>query len=470
MQRFNRSSTAALFAVCLAGCSMVPDYERPAAPTPAAWPAAAQAIATAEPVTAGWWRRFDAAELDALMTEAMTANQNLAAAVARIDQARANARVAGAPLLPTLDGSGSGNRTYDDLDTTTTRRTSYQGLLTANYELDIWGKNAAGLQSAEAAVSSSIYDRDAILLVLQGDVAITYFQILAFQDRLRIAQDNVAAARELLDLVQVRFEQGAASALDVARQKTTLAAFQAQIPQLQQQIIAAQTSLAILLGRAPGGAVAAGSSLDSLALPAIAPGQPSTLLERRPDIARNEADLKGADADIGAARAAFYPSITLSASAGIEGVASGGASALASLVAGLVQPIFTAGRLEGELDRTKARRIELAANYRQTVLTAFKEAIDALSAVNTSEAREALLRSAAESAEEAYRLADLNYRSGATDFLTVLDAQRTLLDSQDSVVQGDLDRYTAAVNLYKALGGGWQQPEMAAAVSPPNTP
>jgi outer membrane protein, multidrug efflux system len=455
-----------LLAALLGGCSMVPDYERPSAPTPTVWPAAAQAKPAAEPVTPGWWRRFDNSELDGLMTEAMTANQDLAAAVARIDQARANARVAGAPLLPTLDGSSSANRTYGQLDENTNGRNSYQGLLTANYELDIWGKNAAGLQSAEAAVSSSVYDRDAILLVLQGDVAITYFQILAFQDRLKIAQDNLTAAQALLRLVQVRFEQGAASALDVARQKTTVASFQAQIPQLQQQTLAAHTALSILLGRAPGGDIVAGSSLNSLALPAIAPGQPSTLLERRPDIARNEADLKGADADIGAARAAFYPSITLSASAGIEGVASGGASALASLVAGLVQPIFSAGRLEGELDRTKARRIELAANYRQTVLTSFKETIDALSAVNTSETRETLLRSAADSAEEAYRLADLNYRSGATDFLTVLDAQRTLLDSQDSVVQGELDRYTAAVNLYKALGGGWQQPEMAAATAP----
>ena len=410
-----------------------------------------------------WWRRFGSGELDSLMTEAMGANQNLAAAMARIDQARANARVAGAPLLPTLDGSGSSNRSYDDLYTTVNKRTGYQGLLTANYEIDLWGKNAAGLQAADAAVTSSVFDRDTILLVLQSDLATTYFQILALRDRLQIARDNLAAAQGLLNLVQIQFEQGAASALDVARQKTAVASFAAQIPQFEQQLLAAQTSLAILLGRAPGPDIAAARSLDTLSLPAIAPGQPSTLLERRPDIGRTEADLMGADADIGAARAAFYPSITLSASVGIEGVASGGASALASLVAGLVQPIFSAGRLEGELERTKARRIELAANYRQTVLIAFKETIDALSAVNTSEAREALLRSAAESAAEAYRLADLNYRSGATDFLTVLDAQRTLLDSQDSLVQGELDRYTAATNLYKALGGGWQLPQVASA-------
>ena len=445
---------------------MVPDYERPAAPTPAVWPAAAAVSPVAQPVSAGWWQRFGSHELDGLIAEAMTANQDLAAAVARIDQARANARVSGAPLLPTVEGSGSGSRSYNDIDTVTQRSTGYQTVITTSYEIDIWGKNAAGLQAAEASVDANVYDRDAILLVLQTDVATTYFSILAFQDRLAIARNNLSAAQELLRLVEVQFEQGAASALDVARQKTAVASFGAQIPQLQQQILAAQTSLAILLGRAPGGDIVNATTLQSLALPAIAPGQPSSLLERRPDIGRTEANLKSADADIGAARAAFYPSITLSASAGIEGVASGGASALASLVAGLVQPIFTAGRLEGELDFTKARRIELAANYRQTVLTAFKETIDALSAVNTSEARFGLLRSAAESAEEAYRLADLNYRSGAADFLTVLDAQRTLLASQDSVVQSELDRYAAAASLFKALGGGWQLPQIASTETP----
>jgi NodT family efflux transporter outer membrane factor (OMF) lipoprotein len=423
----------------------------------------AAAATDAQPVSAGWWQRFGSRELDALITEATTANQDLAAAIARIDQARANARVAGAPLLPTVEGTSSGARRYNDIDTLPQRSTGYQAAIATSYEIDIWGKNAAGLQAAEAGVDATVYDRDAILLVLQSDVATTYFSILALQDRLVIARNNLKAAQELLRLVKVQFEQGVASALDVARQETAVAAFESQIPQQQQQILAARTSLAILLGRAPGEPIVEATTLQALALPAIAPGQPSSLLERRPDIGRAEANLKGADADIGAARAAFYPSITLSASAGIEGVASGGASALASLVAGLVQPIFTAGRLEGALEGAKALRVELAANYRQAVLTAFKETIDALSAVNTSEARYGLLRSAAASAAEAYRLADLNYRSGAADFLTVLDAQRTLLASQDSVVQSELDRYTAAASLFKALGGGWQLPQVAAA-------
>jgi NodT family efflux transporter outer membrane factor (OMF) lipoprotein len=250
--------------------------------------------------------------------------------------------------------------------------------------------------------------------------------------------------------------QGAASALEVAQQRSAVASFEAQIPQLEQQLQAAQTSLDILLGRAPGATTVQAEALTTLALPDIAAGQPSALLERRPDIRRSEADLQAADADIGAARAAFYPSVTLSASAGLEGVASGGASALASLVAGLVQPIFTGGALEGELERSKARREELVAAYRQTVLTAFKEVQDALKTVETSAARAVLLSRAADESRAAFRLAQIAYGAGASDFLTVLDAQRTLLSNEDSVVQAELDRYTTSAGLFKALGGGWR--------------
>ncbi|HVR69109.1 MAG TPA: TolC family protein, partial [Verrucomicrobiae bacterium] len=177
-----RVVSSLVLASLLGGCSMVPDYERPVAPTPTAWPGAAAVSPSAQPVSASWWQRFGSPELDSLIAEAMTANQDLAAAVARIDQARANARIAGAPLLPTVEGSGSGARRYIDIDTVTQRNTSYQSVITTSYEIDIWGKNAAGLEAADAAVDANIYDRDAILLVLQTDVATTYFSILAFQD------------------------------------------------------------------------------------------------------------------------------------------------------------------------------------------------------------------------------------------------------------------------------------------------
>ncbi|MGE0116652.1 MAG: efflux transporter outer membrane subunit [Dongiaceae bacterium] len=457
LQPIRRADAALALGIAslVAGCSFVPDYERPSVPVPQAW-STASPTTPAAPISADWWRLFGSPELDTLMAEALAANQDLAAAMARIDQARAVTRIAGAPLLPLVDASGSGARLHSEDGGDWRTTTSYGGALTASYEIDLWGKNAAGLQAAEAALSSTVFDRDALTLVLQADVASTYFLAVALKDRLTIARDNLDASRQVLQVVEARFVQGAASALEVAQQRSAVASFEAQIPQLEQQLQAAQTSLDILLGRAPGATVVQAEALTSLALPAVAAGQPSALLERRPDIRRSEADLLAANADIGAARAAFYPSITLSASAGIEGVASGGASALASLVAGLVQPIFTGGALEGELDRSLARREELVAGYRQTVLIAFKEVQDALMTVETSAARTALLSRAAEESRTAFRLAQVAYGAGASDFLTVLDAQRTLLSNEDSLVQAELDRYTTSAGLFKALGGGWR--------------
>ena len=452
-----RSPLAVLLAVAcgLAGCSLVPPYDRPAVPTQAEWGTPPGAASAAVPVTADWWQRFASPELDQLMAEALAANQDLAAAIARIDQARANTRISGAPLLPSVDAGGSLSGTRTRTSRQTRNSSSGQALLTASYEVDLWGKNAAGLESAKHALAATAFDKEALVLVVQSEVASTYFDAVALRQRLAIARENLAAATQVLKLVQIQMAQGAATALDLAQQRTAVATFEAQIPTLEQQLEADQSSLAILLGRAPGNTTVAMSKLDALTLPAIAAGQPADLLGRRPDIAAAEADLKAANADIGVARAAFYPSLTLSASAAISGLATSGASTAASLAAGLVAPIFEGGQLEGQLDLTKARKQELVATYRQTVLTSFKEVEDALSTVETSAARVKSLQTAADQAREAFRLAQLSYGAGATDFLTVLDAQRTLLDNEDSLVQAQSDRLTAAASLFKALGGGW---------------
>ena len=452
-----RSPLAVLLAVAcgLAGCSLVPAYDRPAVPTQAEWGTPPGAASAAVPVTADWWQRFASPELDQLMAEALAANQDLAAAIARIDQARANTRISGAPLLPSVEAGGSLSGTRPRTSRQTRNSSSGQALLTASYEVDLWGKNAAGLESAKHALAATAFDKEALVLVVQSEVASTYFDAVALRQRLAIARENLAAATQVLKLVQIQMAQGAATALDLAQQRTAVATFEAQIPTLEQQLEADQSSLAILLGRAPGNTTVAMSKLDALTLPAIAAGQPADLLGRRPDIAEAEADLKAANADIGVARAAFYPSLTLSASAAISGLATSGASTAASLAAGLVAPIFEGGQLEGQLDLTKARKQELVATYRQTVLTSFKEVEDALSTVETSAARVKSLQTAADQAREAFRLAQLSYGAGATDFLTVLDAQRTLLDNEDSLVQAQSDRLTAAASLFKALGGGW---------------
>ena len=444
-----------VFACGLAGCSLVPAYDRPSVPAQTEWGTSPSAVNTAVPVTADWWQRFASPELDKLMAEALAANQDLAAAIARIDQARANTRISGAPLLPSIEAAGSVAGTRTRTSRQTRNSSSGQALLTASYEVDLWGKNAAGLEAAQHALNATTFDRDALALVVQSEVASTYFDAVALKQRLAIARENLAAARQVLKLVQIQMAQGAATALDLAQQRTAVATFEAQIPALEQQLEADQSALAVLLGRAPGSTNVELAKPDALTLPAIAAGQPSDLLGRRPDIAEAEANLKAANADIGVARAAFYPSLTLSASAAISGLATSGASTAASLAAGLVAPIFEGGQLEGQLDLTKARKQELVAAYRQTVLTSFKEVEDALSTVETSAARVRSLQTAADEAREAFRLAQLSYGAGATDFLTVLDAQRTLLDNEDSLVQAQSDRLTAAAGLFKALGGGW---------------
>ena len=452
-----RSPLAVLLTVVcgLTGCSFVPDYERPSAPMQPQWSTSPRASTAAVPVSADWWENFASPELDKLMAEALAANQDLAAAIARIDQARANTRIAGASLLPNVEASGSTSGTRTRTSQRTRNSSSGEALLSASYEIDLWGKNAAGLESAKHALNATAFDKEALALVVQSEVASTYFDAVSLQQRLAIARENLAAARQVLKLVEIQMAQGAATALDLAQQRTAVATFEAQIPTLEQQLEADQSSLAILLGRAPGNTNVEMAKLDALTLPAIAAGQPADLLGRRPDIAEAEANLRAANADIGVARAAFYPSLTISASAVISGLATSGASTAASLAAGLVAPIFEGGALEGQLDLTKARKQELVATYRQTVLTSFKEVEDALSTVETSAARVRSLQTAADQAREAFRLAQLSYSAGASDFLTVLDAQRTLLDNEDSLVQAQRDRFTAAASLFKALGGGW---------------
>lgn len=437
----------------LAACSLTPVYERPQADLPAQWSTTDSQAAAAD---AMWWQHFGSAELDALMAQALTANQDLAAAVSRIEQARASAKIAGAALLPAVEASASTSRERQRSDGRNSYDSSDQALLSVGYELDLWGANTAAAAAARAQLDASGYSRDSVALVLQADVASNYFQILALRDRLVIARSNLDAARELMRLVQVRYDNGGATALDIAQQRTTLLGIEADIPTLQQSLQETLHALAILLGRAPQNFDVAGATLAGLDLPAVDPGTPVALLERRPDIRIAEAGLIAANADIGAARAALYPGVSLSASAGVNGALTGGAGSVASLAASLAQTIFDGGRLRGQVELSVAVKRELSATYVQTVLAGLAEVENGLSAVVTHRDRAALLAQTAEQARTAYRLARIRYDAGAEDLLTLLDSQRSQLSAEDSLVQTELARYTAAISLYKALGGGWK--------------
>lgn len=447
--------SCAVLISALAACSLTPAYVRPDVTVPAKWDAA-DTTKAGEAVATGWWQRFGSAELDQLMSDALAANHDLAAATTRIEQARASSKIARSALAPSVGASASASRDRRDTKSTkTSDYTSTQALLSVNYELDLWGGNAANGKAADARVAATVYDRATVELVLQSDVAANYFQILALKDRLAIARKNLDAAQQLMLLVQVRADNGAATALDVAQQRTVLLNIQAEIPALEQSLGQTQTALAVLLGRPPQGFAVRGQSLTELKLPAVDAGQPAALLERRPDIRTAEARLLAANADIGAARAALYPSISLSAAVGVEGVLTGGTSTVASIAASLAQTIFDAGKRKGQVELAQGARKELVEDYAQSVLIGLKEVEDSLIAESSTHQRSDILTETVGQAREAYRLATVRYQAGMQDLLTVLDSQRSQLSAEDNLVQAQLGRYTATINLFKALGGGW---------------
>ncbi|MGD9650582.1 MAG: efflux transporter outer membrane subunit, partial [Dongiaceae bacterium] len=418
-----------IFSIILAGglsaCSLIPPYMRPSMNTPAEWSSAASVKTV--PLVKEWWNYFGSAELNRLMGQALNDNLDLRAALGRVAQARAQEKIARASLFPSLDASGSITASRDNpARGAATGGTGYAANLGLSYEADLWGANAADRKAASARTLSSIFDRDALALLVAGDVSQAYFDVLTFRERLFISQNNLANAKEILNIVEARFTIGAASALELAQQKTAVANAEAAYASLERQEKNAENRLAILLGEAPQKIKVLAKNLDKLMVPSVAPLQPAQLLERRPDIRAAEAGLIAANADIGAARAAYYPSLNLSADAGLAARTLGSPIGTALSAAGsLTAPIFQGGALEGGVELSLARRNELAEIYRKTVLTAFQEVEDALIAAVTAEKRAIALQTAAQEAANAYRLSRLRYEAGSIDFLTLLDAQRS---------------------------------------------
>jgi len=443
-------------AVALSACSLTPAMPQADVVVPTQW--SKMAADDAGAVAPEWWRAYRSPALDQLIGEAMAANHDLAAAVARIEQARASAHSARAALLPTVGAAASASRDRRSEGGTRSYSEDAQASVSISYELDLFGGNRAAADASAARLASAQSSRDEVLLILQADVANAWFQWLAFNERLAIGRENLRAAEELLRLVTVRFDNGAVSALDVAQQRTTLLNIRAQLPLLEQSVVETRNALAVLLGRAPQGFIAPDGELAALTLPQINPGQPAELLLRRPDIRGVEADLIAANGDIGAARAALLPSLDISASSAALGLLDGGTTTLSGIAASLAQTLFAGGRLRSQLAATEAVRTELVERYAQTVLVSLQEVEDSLSAVGTGEQREVLLAQTAEQAREAYRLASVRYDSGAQDLLTVLDSLRSRLSADDSLVQARLARYVTSTTLVKALGGGWASP------------
>ena len=455
-----RIGVALSSALLLAGCVAVPEArDRAAAPAlPAHWQSPAGPAADA--VTQDWWRGFGSAELEHLVQQAGAQSNDLAAATARVRQAEASARQAGAALLPDVAASLQAGRQGRMGGQADVRGSHYSGALTASYEMDFWGGNRAARDAALAEWQASALDRDTVRLTLTAGVASAWLQDLALRERAAIAEMNLRSAERLLTWVASRQRAGAATALELAQQRGLVAAQQRQLAALRQQAGDARTALAVLLGQP-------GLALDGAAQPSvwsglqearIDAGLPSQLLTRRPDIARAEARLAAADAQVAVARAAMLPRLTLNASLGTGGDRPGRMfdNPLYSLAAGLAAPVFDAGRLAARSDLAQARREELLADYRQAIVAAFGDAEVALNATAGLQAQSLAQQEELRQAQRALALAENRYRAGAESLLTLLDAQRTLYAAQDLGVQLKLARLQARVGLYRALGGGWR--------------
>ncbi|MGT2438703.1 efflux transporter outer membrane subunit [Bradyrhizobium betae] len=456
-----------LGALCLAAssgaCVLTQDLPDPALDVPAQYKYAGKADA---PPTLDWWRGFRSSELTQLMEEAQTVNLDIAAAVARIVQADAQARQAGAALLPSLSGTGqeaysrTSGSSASGLTNGGREVVNYQASLSASYQLDFWGQNRDALQTAEETANANRFDRDVVALTTLSAVANAYFQVLASQDRIRTSQRNIASAQRILDAVRERRKAGTGTDLDVAQQESVLANQKALVPPLRQTLDQNVNALAVLVSRPPESVRVLGGSLNAIAAPRVTPGLPSEILTQRPDIRRQEAQLASATANIGNARAQFFPTIQLTGNGGYQ------SSALVSLfqphaaffqlVGSATQPIFDGGRILGNFEFAKARQDELLQTYRKTIIQSFADVDNALFSIKQTTIKLQLQRDVVTASRRAFDLAEQQLRAGTADIVTVLNTQLTLFSAEDALSQAQLARLLAIVSLYQALGGGWE--------------
>ena len=474
----------------LGGCLLTGDPPEPGLDIPKAYDRGPKnpVVAEAALPPLDWWRGFRSKELTEVIEAACSANLDIAAAIARIVQADANARIVGAALLPIVDFNGNAQRNQVSKTTGSTSvinisrsGASFQiisndlkATLAASYEIDFWGKNRSALRAAEQTAVASRYASEVVGLTTVVATANAYFQVLAAQDRLRVARENVRSASRILDLIQQRFTAGTASALDLAQEQSLVDTQRATIPPLEQTLTLNRNVLAVLIARSPEHVRIRGGSLNSIAMPRVTPGLPSELLAQRPDIRQAEANLAAANANVANARAQFLPSIRLTGEGGYESaflkLLLRPESVIYTAAAGLTQPIFHGGQLLGNLDLQKGLQDELLQTYRKTVIQAFSDVETALNDIRQTALRVQLQRAVVTSSRRAFDISEERLRQGTIDLVLLTQTQQTLYAAQDALIQAQLAHLLAVVSLYQALGGGWlpKPVEAANAVNLPN--
>ena len=411
-----------------------------------------------EEVSTRWWQSFGSPELSALVEQARSQSLDVAAAVARVQQADARAAYARAGLVPEVNADFGGTRSAA-LDSQTERNVStWRVGLSSSYELDFWGRQRALKDAAESSRQASVFDRETVRLTVIASVAQAWLQCVGLRERVAIAQLNFEVSERLLKLVESRARYGAATSVELAQQRGQVAAQQRVVALLRKQLADAHAVLALLSGQWTMDLVSE-TSLSNLAIPSIREGTPADLMTHRPDVAKAEAQLLAANANLAVARAAMLPRVTLTAGLGSESEKLRNLleNPLSSLAAGILAPIFDAGRLASNRSLAAAQKQELVVGYRKAILQAFNDVQVALNAVDGSEKQAVVQAQEVAQAQKALSLAESRYKAGADNLQTLLDVQRVAYQSRDLAVQIRQERLQASIALYRALGGGWRQ-------------
>jgi outer membrane protein, multidrug efflux system len=473
-----------LGSLAFAGCLVGPDYHRPDYPVPQSFRGEEGFTAAPEGSLGDvvWWRVFEDEHLVELIGTALAENYDLRIAVARILDARAQLVIARSFLFPTIGAGASASYTrfigssgqFDPQLQQLNDLFDGQGGFDVAYEIDFWGRIRRTAEAARGQLFASEYARQTVISTLVSDVARAYFELRGLDEQLEIAQQTLASRARSLRLVRQRQQGGVASLLDVRQSEVLVENAAEVIPLLQRQIAQRENEISVLIGRDPG-PVDRGRPLDGqLALPPVPPGLTSALLERRPDIRQVEQDVVSANAQIGAAKALYFPQVTLTGFGGVGGNvfnnAAFGPFGIIGISPAVTVPVFTAGRVQGGVDSAVARTQATILRYQQTIQQAFREVSDSLVAYEKNRQFRIEKEYLVTTLRDAVRLANIRYQGGVSSYLEVLDTETRLFDAELTRVLASLNERVAVVQLYKALGGGWQRTPNGSMAAPRATP
>jgi len=458
-----RRTALAALALLLAGCTLGPDYVRPTLQVPDQYRGSAPQGSVADGSDSAWWRLFGDPQLDALIDEALANNLDLVAAAARVDQFYGALGTTRAELFPQIGADLQGSRARASGATVSPAPAinpynTVQASVLASWEIDLFGRTRRLTEAATAQLNASEAFRRGSVLSVVAAVVTGYVRLRDLDREVDVARDTLGLRRNSLALFERRFSGGVVSQVEVSQARSEYAAAARALPQLQQSVAQQENALSVLIGRNPG-PIARGRPINELALPPVPPGLPSALIERRPDLVAAEQALVAANARIGAAKAAYFPTISLTGAFGAASRSlsdlSSGTARVWSYGADVSVPIFTAGAIAGQVQSAEGAQREALAQYRKAVQTGFRETEDALAGITGSRAARDAVQSQTDALADYARLARRRYEGGYTSYLEVLDAERSLFSAQLELSQAQAEVLIQSTLLYKSLGGGW---------------